>query len=169
MSSQKIRHPGERLFCFSLIVLSIFLFWQAYNVAGFTSLSSPGAIPLATSAVMIISSCIIFGQCLKAKPLNEERFFYHCLPPIVSIMMGLILIYAVMLESIGFLISSLVFLFIGLQFLYRQSAIKSLVISVVALIIIYCIFRLVFQVVLPEGIVPEREILSTIKQLGGDN
>ena len=42
----------------------------------------------------------------------------------------------------------------------RGGWLRSGIIALGALILIYVIFRLVFQVVLPEGIVPEREILS---------
>ena len=37
--------------------------------------------------------------------------------------------------------------------------------SVGALLVTYVVFRLVFQVVLPEGIVPEREIIAWIERL----
>jgi hypothetical protein len=40
-------------------------------------------------------------------------------------------------------------------------------VSVASLIVIYVIFRLLFQVVLPEGIVPEREIMSAIGNMFG--
>jgi hypothetical protein len=79
--------------------------------------------------------------------------------------MALILIYSVVLESLGFILSSFAFLFITIQFLYRRSVLTTLSITLLALVVVYIIFRLVFQVVLPEGIVPEREILSSIKSL----
>ncbi|MEC8082003.1 MAG: tripartite tricarboxylate transporter TctB family protein, partial [Pseudomonadota bacterium] len=91
-------------------------------------------------------------------------FFYHCFPPIVGIVMALILIFAIMLESLGFILSSFFFLFVGIQFLYQKSVLTTLTITVLSLVVVYIIFRLVFQVVLPEGIVPEREILAAIEQ-----
>jgi len=75
------------------------------------------------------------------------------------------MIYSVVLESLGFVLSSFVFLFVSIQFLYRRNVLTTLTISLLALIVVYIIFRLIFQVVLPEGIVPEREILSSIKSL----
>lgn len=169
MSSQssiiKTRKPGERIFCFLLVLGSAYLFWQAYNIAGFSSLSSPGAFPLAASAVMVLASCITFINTLKAPAAEGVRFAYHCFPPIVATIMALILIYSVVLESLGFILASFAFLFISIQFLYRRSILTTLMITLLALIVVYIIFRLVFQVVLPEGIVPEREILSSIKSL----
>lgn len=169
MSSQSpsatVRKPGERTFCFLLVLGSVYLFWQAYNISGFNSLSSPGAFPLAASAVMVVASCITFINTLKAPVAEGVRFAYHCFPPIVATIMALILIYSVVLESLGFILSSFAFLFISIQFLYRRSILTTLTITLLALIVVYIIFRLVFQVVLPEGIVPEREILSAIKSL----
>ena len=169
MSSQspfvQTRKPGERIFCFLLVLGSVYLFWQAYNISGFSSLSSPGAFPIAASAVMVLASCVTFFNTLKAPAAEGVRFVYHCFPPIVAVIMALILIYSVVLESLGFVLSSFAFLFVSIQFLYRRSVLTTLTISLLALIVVYIIFRLVFQVVLPEGMVPEREILSSIRSL----
>lgn len=165
MSSPKLRKPGERLFCFVLVLFSLYLFWQAYQISGFSSLSSPGAFPLATSAAMVLASCVVFVNTLKLPPAEGVRFIYHCFPPVVAIVMAVILVYAVILESVGFILSSFAFLFILIQFLYRRSFLTTLSISVLALVLVYIVFRLIFQVVLPEGVVPEREIIATIKSL----
>ena len=169
MSSQspmiKTRKPGERIFCFLLVLGSVYLFWQAYNISGFSSLSSPGAFPLAASAAMVLASCVTFLNTLKIPAAKDVRFVYHCFPPVIATIMALILIYSVVLESLGFILTSFAFLFISFQFLYRRSPLITLAITLFALIVVYIIFRLVFQVVLPEGIVPEREILSSITSL----
>ncbi|WP_219703789.1 tripartite tricarboxylate transporter TctB family protein [Marinomonas lutimaris] len=169
MSSQSpsltTRKPGERIFCFLLVLGSVYLFWQAYKISGFSSLSSPGAFPLAASAAMVLASCITFLNTLKAPAAEDVRFVYHCFPPVVAFIMALILIYSVVLESLGFVLTSFVFLFISIQFLYRRSPLTTLAITLLSLIVVYIIFRLVFQVVLPEGIMPEREILSSITSL----
>jgi putative tricarboxylic transport membrane protein len=169
MSSQSpsltTRKPGERIFCFLLVLGSVYLFWQAYKISGLSSLSSPGAFPLAASAAMVLASCITFLNTLKAPAAEDVRFVYHCFPPVVAFIMALILIYSVVLESLGFVLTSFVFLFISIQFLYRRSPLTTLAITLLSLIVVYIIFRLVFQVVLPEGIMPEREILSSITSL----
>ncbi|GGN22519.1 MULTISPECIES: tripartite tricarboxylate transporter TctB family protein [Marinomonas] len=169
MSSQspfiKTRKPGERIFCLLMVMGSVYLFWQSYAISGFSSFSSPGAFPLAASATMVLASCVTFLNTLKLPAAENVRFVYHCFPPIVAVIMALILIYSVVLESLGFVLSSFAFLFVSIQFLYRRSVLTTLTISLLALIVVYIIFRLIFQVVLPEGIVPEREILSSIKSL----
>lgn len=161
----KTRKPGERLFTFLLVIGSVYLFWQAYQIAGFSDLSSAGAFPMATAATMILAACFIFVNTLKRPASQNTSFFTHCFPPIVAMIMALILVYAVVLESLGFILSSFVFLFITIQFLYRRRMLTTLAISLFSLIMVYIVFRLIFQVVLPEGIVPEREIIASITAL----
>ncbi|AEF53466.1 tripartite tricarboxylate transporter TctB family protein [Marinomonas posidonica] len=164
-SIPETRKPGERLFGFLLIIGSVYLFWQSYKISGFSDLSSAGAFPMATAATMLLASCIVFVNTLKLPATQGMDFFSHCFPPIVAIIMALILIYAVVLESLGFILSSFIFLFISIQFLYRRSVLTTLAISLLSLIMVYIVFRLVFQVVLPEGIVPERDIIASITAL----
>ena len=167
MSSPSLRKPGESIFALLLVVFSVFIFWQAYKIAGFSSLSSAGAFPMAASFAMLLASCFIFVKTLKTPKAEGVRFFHHCLPPVVAIIMAIILIYAVLVESIGFTITSFCFLFICIQILHRRSPLYTFTISLISLIVVYIVFRLIFQVVLPEGIVPEDQIIAAIKSLWG--
>ena len=157
------RKPGEVIFTLALTLGSVFLFWQSYQISGFSSLSSAGALPIAASVVMVISSSIALIKTMKL-PINSEiRFFRHIMPPIVGVVIALIVLFAIMLEPIGFIISALVFLFLGVTFLQRSSILFTTVITLVCLISVYFIFRIIFQVVLPEGIIPEREWMAVIE------
>jgi hypothetical protein len=53
------------------------------------------------------------------------------------------------LERIGFLISSLAFLFLSIWYLYRRNPLLIAAISVGAFAVIYVVFRYVFSVLLP--------------------
>jgi len=165
MTGISTRMPGEVVFSFALVILSLVIFWQAYTISGFSSISSPGSLPLAASAIMVMSACFSFVKTLK-KPLeNHTLFFTHVLPPIVSIILAFILIYSVVLEKLGFIVSTFTFLVISIQFLYRKHFLITLGLALVSLITVYVVFRLIFQVILPEGIVPEREIIAAIRNL----
>ncbi|MCC4273469.1 tripartite tricarboxylate transporter TctB family protein [Marinomonas communis] len=167
MSRLPSRYPGERLFSFLLVIFSIFLLWRSYLISGFSELSSPGAVPIGASAMMVLASCIAFTQSLKT-PLNQEaRFFYHCFPPVVGFVMALVLVYAVVLEQLGFIATSIIFLWIALKVLSQRSALWSLGLALLSLVLIYVVFRLIFQIVLPEGIIPERAILAAISRFFG--
>jgi hypothetical protein len=80
---------------------------------------------------------------------------------------ALIVLYGLVLESLGFILASFGFLFSGILLLYRRGPLPALGYAVVSIVLIYVIFRLVFQVVLPEGIVPERRILADLGALLG--
>ena len=53
------RRPGELVFAIFLTLASLALLWNAFGIAGFKALSSPGAIPMATSAVMVITALVV--------------------------------------------------------------------------------------------------------------
>lgn len=165
MNPMITRSPGEIVFACLLLLTSSWLFWQAYAIAQFTSLSSPGALPLAASMVMVISAAMTLMKTIKL-PLDPDlRFFRHLFPPVVGIVIAMILMFAIMLEPIGFIISAGTFLFLGMTFLQRSSLKVSIGLTILCLVTVYCVFRLVFQVVLPEGVVPEREWLALAEKL----
>lgn len=161
-SHQKRR--GEDLFGLIVLVVGVVLFWQSYLIAGFSALSSPGAFPMATAAVMVISGVIVvIGNLRRRGRLSDEKI----LPGTVLLFTGLVVAYAVALVPLGFILASFGFLVLGTKLLYRSGWTRCILLALVSLVLIYVIFRLVFQVVLPEGIVPEREIISAIGRAFG--
>lgn len=164
MNHPTTRSPGEISFSIALLAGSVFLFWQAYAIAQFSSLSSPGALPMAAAAIMVISAGIAVTKTIKLPIEAELRFFRHLFPPVVGLVMAMILIFAVMLEPVGFVLSAACFLFLGISFLHRGNPWANALLSLLCLIAVYGVFRLVFQVVLPEGLLPEREWLAQISK-----
>jgi putative tricarboxylic transport membrane protein len=158
-------HPkrrGEDLFAWIILVVGVVLFWQAYEIAGFSGLSSPGAFPMAAAAVMILASVIVVvGNARKGGARSDERI----LPVTIALFTGLVIAYALTLAPLGFTLSSLLFLTLGMKLLYRRGWLACMGLAIVSIIVVYVLFRIVFQVVLPEGIVPEGELLSAIQNL----
>ena len=67
-------------------------------------------------------------------------------------------------------VKGFLFLLIAIRFLSRRSLAASAGLSLVSVALIYIVFRLIFTVLMPEGIVPEREIMAWIGGLfGGSN
>ncbi|NRP95936.1 Tripartite tricarboxylate transporter TctB family protein [Marinobacterium sp. xm-g-59] len=157
--------PGEVIFGFLLVAFSLFLFWQSYSIAQFSALSSPGAFPMAASGLMVITSCIIAVQNLKLPKQEGARFTVDIMPKVVAVTLAMLLIFSVVLETVGFIITAFLFLFATLRYLHKSSWQRSFLLAFMVLVIIYVIFRLIFQVVLPEGFVPEREIMAWIEDL----
>jgi len=159
--------PGARVFDALLLALGLFLLVQAYGIAGFSKLSSPGALPLAAAAVMVAAAAtaaLTRGRG-GAEPLAELR--RRLLPGPVLAMAVLIAALAAALERLGFLIAAPAFLVLAFLALDRRRPGRKLAVAVAAVAVLYVLFRLVFQVLLPEGIVPERAILAWLEDLFG--
>lgn len=164
MKAQEPKVPGETLFGFLMVVVSIFLLWQAYSISGLSSLSSAGVFPMSAAFIMLVFSCVTVIDNHKKNKVKDSfaQFREKVIPNLVAFMIALIIAYAVLLENIGFLLTSFCFLVIAIFVLYRNSLVRTLFISVLSIVVIYAIFRLAFAVVLPEGVIPEGEILATI-------
>ncbi|MEZ5534593.1 MAG: tripartite tricarboxylate transporter TctB family protein [Thiolinea sp.] len=158
------KHPGESVFGWLMLGFSLFMFYQAYQIAGFSALSSPGSIPLAASAIMIIAACLIVIQntTRPAADRGFTAFREQIIPASVAVFCGLILVFAVVLKTVGFILTAFTFLLLSIWFLHKRGFIPSLLLALVSIVLVYIVFRLVFQVVLPEGIVPERDIMAAI-------
>ena len=175
MAERRPKRAGESTFGVIMLLVSLAFAWQSYEISGFSALSSPGAFPLAASAVMVIAALIVVVGDMRREhevegPLSDKArsFSSDITPSIVVVFAGFVIGYAALLESLGFLPTSFLFLFAAIQFLHRGSVAFSFFVALGSLIAIYVVFRLVFTVVLPEGIVPEREIMAWISHhLGG--
>lgn len=169
---QRSKRAGEDTFGIIVLLVGLGLAWQSYEIAGFSKLSSPGAFPLAASAAMVIGSVIVVignlrrRRAQEAPPSESIRGSMSDLAPsAVVVFAGCVLGYAAIFNTVGFLPSSFLFLFVTIQFLRRGSAGFNFGVTIGLLLLIYVVFRLVFKVVLPEGIVPEREIIAWVEHL----
>lgn len=164
MQSPVSRRPGEAVFAALMVVVSLILFWNAYKISGFTALSSPGSFPLAATSAMVLASLVTLARTVAMPPEATGFAALRALvfPTVVVAFGALIILYGALLESLGFVLTSLAFLFGGIWLLHQRGPWVALFWAVVSIILVYVIFRLIFQVVLPEGILPERRILAVI-------
>ena len=166
--------PGENVFAVLLLIVALLMCWQAYRISGFTALSSPGAFPMAAAAAMVIgllvviikgivhrpSAASVSAQADAGTPTPDAQAIA---PAVVVIFAGCVLGFAGLLDALGFLPASLLFLLVAIKFLHRGSLLFTFVVSLGSLILIYVVFRLVFSVILPEGIVPESAIMAWVE------
>lgn len=164
MQDPKARRPGEAVFAIFITLSSIFLLYSAYGISGFEALSAPGAVPMATALAMVITAVIVLVKTLRA-PGSEGSFLAQVLPLNVIIVMGMLIGYAILLKPLGFLPTSALFLIAAIKLLSHRSWVFSIGIGLGSLLGIYLIFRMVFTVLMPAGIVPEGEILAAINGL----
>ncbi|MEN3793918.1 tripartite tricarboxylate transporter TctB family protein [Fulvimarina sp. MAC3] len=167
MQEPRTRRPGEAAFSVFLAAASLILLWSAYGISGFESLSAPGAVPMATTAVMAVTTGIILARTLRKPRALNETIARHILPPAVLVLGAMLVAYAFLLKPLGFLPTSALFLIVAIKLLARRGWLFTLAVSLVSLLIVYGLFRLVFTVLMPPGIVPEGEILAVLRGLFG--
>lgn len=157
------RRPGEALFALFLVLSSLTLLWNAYGIAGFSRLSSAGAIPLAATGVMLVTSAIILVRTLRLPKVTRETVARDILPPTVIMLALMLVAYGVLLRPLGFLPTSALFLIGAIKFLSGRSWGFTLTVSLCSLIVIWVVFRVVFTVLMPAGIVPEAEFMQFLR------
>lgn len=148
------RRPGELVFALLIVVFSVAALWQSYSISGFSGKTTPGVFPMIASGVMVISGIVVLTSAtqLPAPPEGAPGFLAEILTLRHMVVIGLVLAYVLLMPLIGFVASSAVFLFCSFQFLWRKNPLLMLALTGVTLVIIYVVFREVFQVVLPQGI-----------------
>lgn len=154
MTKQATRRPGELLFSVVLVVFSVAAFWQAYAISGFSGKTTPGVFPMLASGVMILSGLMILLSAARTPPSPGDApgFFTQVVSLNHIVLIGLVLGYVILMPLVGFVVSSALFLFCAFQFLWRKNPLVMLALTALSLGVIYVVFREVFQVVLPQGI-----------------
>lgn len=154
------RRPGELFFGIFLFVASLVLLNSAYGISGFQALSAPGTVPMATTLVLTVTALIIVIRTARLPLVTSESVSVDILPRVVILFGVLLLAYGVLLQPLGFLPTSALFLSVAIKVLTRRSWVYTLIISLSSLFAIWLIFRIVFTVLMPAGIVPEAEFIQ---------
>lgn len=165
MHDKSRRLPGERAFAAALFALSLWLVTVAFDISGLEALSAPGSFPLAVTLVLAVTSGAILWRTVRLPAAGELRDWREILPLRVVGMVALITLYAVALKPLGFLPTSFILLAVSIWLLGRTSPAYAAAIATVSVAGIYVVFRLIFTVLMPEGVVPEREIIAWLQGL----
>ena len=91
--------------------------WSAYGISGFEALSSPGVVPMATTFVMIYSSGTILWEVLRKKPDPNETLAGNIIPMPIIVTIVMVALYAVALQPLGFIPTSILFLLVMVRYL----------------------------------------------------
>lgn len=155
----RINLSSEQVFNFLLLAFSCYFLNQAFHITEDSSLGSSASIPIMAFSVMVVASAITLVKSLFGEVARPEK-----IPKAIFLVLLMILLYSLFIEQIGFLISSLVFIGVLVFFIHGARLITSFSIALLVVLATYLIFRIVFTVLLPEGVVPEREILFFLKE-----
>lgn len=159
------RRPGELAFTLIMLCASLGLLWSAYGISGFQALSSPGAIPMAASLAMVISTLIVLNKTARLPLDRAEELIRDILPVTVIIFAFFLVAFGILLKPLGFLPTSALFLIATIKILSKRSWVWSVSIALSSLFVIWLIFRIVFSVLMPAGIFPEAELIQFFRSL----
>ncbi|MCF8482384.1 MAG: tripartite tricarboxylate transporter TctB family protein [Rhodospirillum sp.] len=158
MERGRARRPGERAFAVVAVIFAIVASWQAYGISGFSGLSTPGFFPMLAAGVMTVSALSVLWSTLRLPDVEEGKgrtlggFLREVLPIRLRVMVLMVIVYMLALPWMGFVLSSSLFLFAGIQVLWRKRILITCGLTVATMAIVYGVFQVVFQVVLPQGI-----------------
>lgn len=159
------RRPGELGFAIFLSLASLYLLYDAYGISGFTALSGAGAIPMATTFVMAVSALIITLRTARLNLVTDETLAKDILPIIVILFIGFLIVFGLLLKPLGFVLTAALFLVVAIKVLARKGWGYTLIVSLGSLVLIWLVFRVVFTVLLPAGILPEAEFIQFFRTL----
>lgn len=164
------RRPGELGFAIFLTIASAFLLYSAYGISGFDALSGPGAVPMATTLIMAISALVVAVTTARQSKVATETIAKDIMPLMVLAFIGFLIAFGLLLKPLGFVLTSALFLIVAIKVLARKGWGYTLAVSLGSLIVIWIVFRVVFTVLLPAGILPEAEFIQFFRNLfaGGD-
>ena len=157
MHTSHPRLPGELSFMVLSVAFSTFMLWASYNISKFESISSAGAFPMLCAAVMLVTGLMSLVKTARAKVLLEggetlaQQFVRRLAPLQLVLFAAVILAYMLLLEPVGFLLSSYLFLVCSMQLLGSTRTGLNLLVSAVVLAAIFVVFQTAFSVVLPPG------------------
>lgn len=148
---------GEKAFDWLLLLFSIGVLFKAYRIDGIPSINSPGSFPIGLALVMLASSVVIlFSHRRKRRDpkirgaLHEcQVFLYEHFQPHIVVFTFLAVAYLAAIAWASFYISTYLFLAVTFIYFRHGRVVSSLIISAVAIAVIYALFTLVFRVYLP--------------------
>lgn len=156
---EKPMKAGEKIFTIFWLFLGAFFTWQSVLLYKQSpDLSSYGTVPLACSALITILAVIVLLEDSRkmsetsGMPFGEKVRYTlpRILPSDLAVVIGLMILYCIALyASVGFLISTSLFLWCSMSYLSRGNYLKNILWSALCMLFIYLIFKMVFHVILP--------------------
>ena len=155
---RKPRLPGELGFCLAMLLFSLTALYLSYRISGLSSWSSAGSLPMGASLVMSVSSlAIIFRELSKPAPELQsgktlaQSFFDKVFPARHIVFVVVLIAYMLLLEPLGFIASSFLYLVAASLVLGERRYVHMIVVNMLSLAVVFLVFRTAFSVVLPEG------------------
>ncbi len=137
---------GSALF---FIILGGFMAWQAAKLSiGSPRMPGPGFFPFCLSIFLIIVALIILLRGLKLPPRVQESGQKWGR---VTLALVAIFVYALVLETLGYLISTFVLMVLLLNMMGKRSWWFAPTVSAIITLASYILFKVWLEVLLPRG------------------
>ncbi|MEH7400907.1 tripartite tricarboxylate transporter TctB family protein [Gottfriedia acidiceleris] len=139
----------DRLAAIIFLITGITFIIESRSIAAtaYGSVVGPNVFPFILGCALSLLSCRLFYETFSYKGKEKEVVQYNYKQ--FFIILASAILYALLLEKIGFIISSFLFLIVAIQTMERGNWLKSLSISLGYSLIIYFIFVDVLKGTLP--------------------
>jgi hypothetical protein len=155
-----IKDRKDLLSASCLIVLGFYLAFRSAQLSVWSRFGpDEGFFPLVTALVMIGSSLFIIIKSLRlSREQKKEEVLEGQERQIgsvfkVSAYVVLIMLYGFLLEKVGFLITSALFLFLMLKYIEKQGWKMTILVGIASIITSYLLFVYFLGVLLPKGLI----------------
>ena len=146
------RRPGERTFLLALVVFSALALWEAYRISGFTSASGAGVFPMLAAGAMLATSLrLLAGARGPSDGRGAIAALRWLVPPRTLLFVVAAGTFIGLIPWLGFLPVAGAFLFATLAMNWRRGPLASAIVTLALLVVVWLVFRELFQVVLPTG------------------
>lgn len=145
----------DRIVALGLMLFSIIYLVASWDLPRFalsTGVVDSYIFPLILGAVLLVLSVVYFMQ--SSGPKESTSFMAGVNLPLLLKLFGTTVIYALVLEPLGFIIATAIFLFGNMALLGLRAWVKLTVISVGFAVVVYAVFVYVLEVTLARGILP---------------
>ena len=156
---KRLLEKGELGFVVALGVFGLFCLIASVRVfVTAPTLNGEGTVPLITSAVLVLASLVMLAEMRgcscgfekgAAFGAKVRELFAFLFPGKVGLIVIYCLVYAVILNFLGFAVSTLIFLSGSMITLHRERKARSVLVSSVTLACIMILFQYIFKVRLP--------------------
>ncbi len=143
----------ERITAIMISLAGVWIMYYAWETLKLGSIHVPdaGLLPFLCGAGLVILGIVwaTMLQFAKAKEAPSEKVLWY--RPILSLI--LMVIYAGVMEAVGYITSTLVFMVAWQQIIEREKWIKTLVISVLGTVAMYALFGYFLKVPIPQELI----------------
>ena len=145
---------GEKLVNLFLLLLSIFYltYSRSHYKLGTMRMPKEGFMPLLLGLGMVCISAYLTVQAFLNKG-DAQNVKFNISWPRFFVLIGVCLLYAILLNTLGYLIATFLFLFAVFKIANLEGVKFPLILSLVCSVAFYLLFKVALGVMLPAGLI----------------